>query len=107
MGIRRACSYQATIQTPKAPSAYSAMLLTFQQNGQNLINKTKADLTIQDNKVVVNLTQAETALFTAGIPALMQLRCYASANEAPGSRVWTLDVYPALNPEILPPAATQ
>ena len=49
----------------------------------------------------VTLTQAETAQFKAGVPALLQLRCYASANEAPGSRAWSIDVYPALNDQIL------
>lgn len=101
MGLRRACTYQATIRTPKAPSNYSKLLLTIQQSGQNLINKTQADLTTDATSVSVTLTQAETAQFKAGVPALLQLRCYASANEAPGSHAWAIDVLPALNDQIL------
>lgn len=101
MGLRRACTYQATIRTPKAPSNYSKFLLTIQQNGQNLINKTQADLQTDATSVIVTLTQAETAQFVAGVPALLQLRCYASADEAPGSKAWSIDVYPALNDQIL------
>ena len=101
MGMRRACSYQATIRTPQAPSAYSAMLLTIQQNGQNLINKTKSELTLGTTDVTLNLTQAETAQFVAGKPALLQLRCYASATDAPGSKQWAIDVYEVNNDQIL------
>lgn len=101
MAMRRACSYQATIRTPQAPGDYSEMLLTIQQKGQNLINKTKDDLTINETSVIVNLTQQETAQFVAGVPALLQLRCYASAYNAPGSAAWGVDVLPALNDEIL------
>lgn len=103
MAMRRACSYQATIRTPQAPANYSAMLLTFQQNGQNLINKTKADLQISDDgtSVIVQLTQEETAQFSTRLPALLQLRCFASTTDAPGSTAWAIDVLPALNDEIL------
>lgn len=101
MGLRRACTYQATIRTPKAPGNYSKFLLTIQQNGQNLINKTQEDLSADATTVSVTLTQAETAQFVAGVPALLQLRCYASATEAPGSKAWAIDVYPALNDQIL------
>ena len=69
MAMRRACSYQATIRTPQAPGDYSEMLLTIQQKGQNLINKTKDELTINETSVIVNLTQQETAQFAAGVPA--------------------------------------
>lgn len=102
MGIRRACSYQASIRPPQSPGSYSALLLTISQNGQNLINKTAQQLTLTDTQIIVKLTQAETKQFTAGVPAYMQLRCYSSAYNAPGSKVWALDVYPALNDEVLP-----
>lgn len=101
MGMRRACSYQATIRTPEAPGNYSELLLTIQQNGQNLINKTRSELTVNETSVVVNLTQEETAQFAAGKPALLQLRCYASEYDAPGSHAWAIDVLPALNDQIL------
>lgn len=107
MGIRRACSYQATIKTPQPPSAYSALLLTIAQNQRNLINKTEEDLLLTETGVILNLTQEETAQFKSGTPAFLQLRCYASPTDAPGSKVWALDVYPALNDEILPPTGEE
>ena len=101
MAIRRACSYKAHIKTPYPPSHYSAILVTVQQDGVNLINKNKSDLTADGSSVTMNLTQAETAQFVAGKPAYLQIRCYASATEAPGSRCWPLEVWPALNDTIL------
>lgn len=99
--IRRACSYEATIKTPVAPSNYSAILVTFQQNGENLINKQKPDLELTDVAVIVKLTQDETKLFVSQKNAYMQIRCYASAYDAPGSAVWKIPVEPALNDEVL------
>ncbi len=65
MAIRRACSYEATIKTPVAPSEYSAVLVTFSQDGNNLINKEIGDagLTLDTDSVVVQLSQEETLLF--------------------------------------------
>ena len=101
MAIKRACSYQATIETPKAPSTYSEILVTFQQGGVNLIQKGLADLETDENNVTVNLNQEETKRFVAAIPAYLQIRCYAEEYDAPGSKVWPLDVLPALDDQIL------
>ena len=101
MSIRRVCSYTATIQTPESPSNYSSIKVTFAQSGVNLINKNKADLTLDDNTVTVKLDQAETKQFVAGKIALMQIRCFKSQYVAPGSAVWVIPVEPALNEDIL------
>lgn len=102
MAIIRACSYTATIQTPEAPENYSAILVTFQQDGVNLIEKTEDDVTIDDGKILVQLDQNETKLFACGRNCYLQVRCYKSQYEAPGSSVWGIMVYPALNDEVLP-----
>ena len=99
--IRRACSYVCRITPPEAPSTYSAVLVTIQQNKTNLLNKSLTDLTVEDGKFVVKLTQEETALLTAGVRAWMQIRCYAAAYNVPGSAAVPIDVLPALNDEIL------
>ena len=51
--------------------------------------------------MILQLTQAETAQFVAGIPAQIQIRCYGSAYNAPGSAAYVIEVWPALNDEIL------
>ena len=101
MGIRRACSYSATIKTPKDPSSYSEILVTFQQNKINMITKHESDLTISGDSIVVNLNQEETRQFNVGKPVLLQVRCYAAEYDAPGSAAWPLDVRPALDDTIL------
>ena len=101
MGIRRACSYSATIKTPKDPSSYSEILVTFQQNKTNLISKHLEDLTVSGDSIVVKLNQTETKQFVAGKPAFLQIRCYAAEYDAPCSAAWPLDVRPALDDSIL------
>ena len=101
MGIRRACSYKAVFKTPLAPSNYSKILVTVQQDGNNLISKNQAALTIGTDSVTLNLTQTETAQFEAGKRAFVQIRCYASAYDAPGSKAWPVEVWPALDDQIL------
>lgn len=101
MAIRRACSYQATIQTPKPPAIYSDILVTVAQNGENLINKPRYLLNIEEETVTLQLTQEETAQFEENVPAQIQIRCFAGVYDAPGSHVWTVDVLPALNDTIL------
>lgn len=102
MGIRRACSYKATIQMPEAVSNYSSILVTFQQNGVNLFNLGKTDVeTDGEQSIIAKLDQTQTSQFVAGTPAFLQIRAYKSQYEVPGSKVWALDVYPALNDEVL------
>ena len=101
MGIRRACSYQATFQTPKPPSSYSEILVTFSQDGQNLINKARYQLNVEEFNVTAQLTQEETSLFEAGRTAQIQIRCFGAVYDAPGSAVFSVDVWPALDDRIL------
>ena len=101
MGIRRACSCKITFYTPKPPSNYTQILVTFAQNGNILINKPRYNLLVDDYSVIAQLTQEETNLFTAGTTAQIQIRCYESPYEAPGSAVFSVDVWPALNDTIL------
>lgn len=104
MAIRRACSYKAIFTTAEDPANYSAILITIQQNGQNIINKSLGDagVSIEEDTVVLELNQQETSQFVAGITALIQIRCYESEYNAPGSAVFGVEVGRALNDEILP-----
>ena len=102
MGLRVACSYKATFQLPEDPSNYTAILVTFSQRRQNLINLDKTQLQIDGQSVIAQLNQEQTNLFEANVPAFVQVRAYKSQYEAPGSHVWTIDVWPSLNQEVLP-----
>jgi len=112
MAMRRAASYSATITPPKDPTSYSAMLVTFAQDQQIVLEKSLDDLTIDGTDVVVELTQEETLQFSPSVPspmgtktggpAYLQLRCYAGEYDAPASAAWAIDVYDVLDPTILP-----
>jgi len=100
-GFRRACSQQITIRTPNPPDSYTEMLLVISQDEQNLIVKDMSELETDEYCVIVNLTQEETKRFVAAVPAYLQLRCYSSPYDAPGSAEWPLEVWPALDDRIL------
>lgn len=101
MAIIRACSYQATIELPEPPENYSAILVTLSQE-EVTIEKDLDDLTLEENSVIVKLDQEETKQFTACKNVYMQVRCYKSQYEAPGSKVWVIGVCASLNEEVLP-----
>ena len=101
MAFRRACSYEATIKTPENPATYSAIQVTFKQ-GETEIQKNRNDLTLTSTSVIVKLTQYETSLFEAKKKVHLQVRCYAAAYNAPGSKIWDIPVEDALDDEVLP-----
>lgn len=112
MAMRRAASFSATITPPKAPTEYIAMLVTFAQDQQVVLEKSLDDLTIDGADVVVELAQEETLQFAPSVPspmgtklggpAYLQLRCYAGEYDAPASAAWAIEVYDVLDPTILP-----
>lgn len=99
--IVQSCSYEAEIKTPKNPSNYSQIVVTFAQNGTVIINKAKSSLTVGTDSVTVHLSGTETKQFDPLYIALMQIKCYTSTYEAPGSCVFGIQVCPALNDEVL------
>lgn len=101
MAFIRACSYRCSITPPQDPSTYTAVLLTIAQDGENLINKNLSGLEISGADFILKLTQQETAYFTAGKRAWMQIRCFISDDDVAGNSPWPIDVYPALNDMIL------
>lgn len=101
MAILRACSYQATIELPEPPENYTAILVTLSQEGVT-IEKDQSSLTFDGNNVIFKLDQTETKQLAACKKAFMQVRCYKSQYEAPGSKVWVLDVCASLNEDVLP-----
>lgn len=112
--IRRACTYSVAITTPAAPSDYVAIEVSFAQDQEIILTKTKDDLTLSDEGVLVELTQDETKLFLPSIKSpmgerqggkvYMQIRVYTSAYDAPGSDCWAIDVADSLNTGVLPNA---
>lgn len=99
--FKRASSFGCTFYPPKNPTEYSAIIVTVAQDGVNLVNKTLADLQIDGGGVIVTLSQQETALFTAGKRAWIQMRCFISDTEVPASDEYPIDVLPVLDDQML------
>lgn len=99
--MRRATSHDFSFNLPRDADFYSEILVTLAQNGEEIINKRKAELQLNGPVVSLSLTQEETLRFEAGVPAYVQIRAYATPTEAPGSRVWKIPVYASLNEEVL------
>lgn len=109
--IRRACAYSVAIATPIAPSEYAAIEVTFAQDQEIVLTKTKDELTLSDEGVLVALTQEETKQFFPSIKSpmgerqggkvYMQIRAYKNAYDAPGSDCWPIEVYDSLSDEVI------
>lgn len=101
MAFTRTGSFDCTFTPPEDPSAYSKILATFAQDGVILVEKDENDITISGADIQVNLTQQETALFTAGKRAWAQMKCFASDDNVDISPEFPIDVLPVLNEVIL------
>ena len=96
------------------PSVYSRILITYQQNGKTVLEKTQDDLTIEETTAPCDatktvyaawyrLTQEETKLFQAeaGKQVAVQVRVLTTANEALASDKNYFRVQDVLNDEVL------
>ena len=113
-GIHRAGTYSATFKPPKPPESYSAIRVDFSQNQQLILTKQLGDsgVEISGACVEVTLTQQETLQFRPstgspmgrqnGTPVAIQIRCYASALDAPASACWAREVFDCESEEVLP-----
>lgn len=101
MSIRRACSYVAAFTLPDDAQNYLSILATISQRKEQKINKTKDELDLSGRVATLKLSQEETLTLEAGVPAQLQIRVYKSTYEAPGSKIFTVDVLPSLNEVIL------
>lgn len=52
----------------------TVVYLTYKQNGSKIVEKTKEDLTITEDQVVVTLSQKETLGFEEGVTVEIQFR---------------------------------
>lgn len=102
MGIRCFGSYKATVKTPRTPREYTKIQIDISQNGTVLFTQTLSGNSRPTGETItVQLTQQQTGNFIPGDPAYLQVRCFASAYDAPASRIWPLDVWPSLTSNIL------
>ena len=88
---------------------FKRIQITYAQDNEIILTKEKEDLVFDTKETACGtaytasfqLTQEETKLFEAGTPAQVQIRCFGAIYDAPGSAVFSVDVWPALNDTVL------
>ena len=70
----RGTTARITFNVPVETSEISVAYVTFDCNGSVVCEKKLSDLTLETNKIICQLTQAETLSFTAGSRVRVQLR---------------------------------
>lgn len=65
----------------------SALFITFEQDGKQILEKTLEDVEVEGVKITLSLTQADTLAFTAPSDVKIQIRLKDSEGNAVASRV--------------------
>ena len=81
-------------------SDLSEILVTYAQRGKIIVQRTKSEMTIEENKVSFRLTQEETLSFRENIPVEIQVRVFTSDNNALASDIFEVSVGRVLDEEV-------
>lgn len=96
----RATTPTHTFNVPFETEFIDALIITYQQKGKTIVEKTKDDVTFDEKKIIVTLTQEETNMFDKGDTAKVQLRVKI-ADRVQASNIITLRVNNVLNDEVM------
>ena len=67
---------------------FTVIYITYSQNGSPVLEKEKADMTLEGNVIRLNFSQADSLLFGAG-PVKIQLRAKTADGKAVASEIVT------------------
>ena len=82
-----------TFNLPFAASTIKSLYITFADRDNNIVlEKTKADCTLNAKAVTVKLTQAETLDFQSRQAVNIQLRVLNTSGDAMASKIYTVQV---------------
>ena len=87
-------------QLPYGPEEIKEIWLTYSQNGENVLRKTKADLTYNDGVWSIRLTQEETKKFS-DVYAAAQIRVLLKNGDSFPSVKFRLVVHDVLDDEVM------
>jgi hypothetical protein len=99
--------YRATTPThrfrfPRDLSEFRTILITYKQKGKIVMEKSKAELTIDGNVAKYVLSQDEANAFAAGDRSVsVQIRAVDNNGTALASRIFQMNVNDVLNDEVL------
>lgn len=87
--MRRGTTPTHTFCTDLDMTDAEVIYVTYQQNGKTVLEKTREDVEVDGNKVIVKLTQEETLLFERrrDIPVRIQIRARWALGNAVASNI--------------------
>lgn len=91
--MRRGTTPTLSFTTPYAAEMVQSGYITFKQRGDVVLEKELSDpaVTVLDNKIKLDLTQAETLLFSAACPCKVQARLILATGKRAASCVVAFD----------------
>lgn len=98
--MRRGTTQTLTFTLPEE-IAIDEVFITFRQNHKNVLEKGRADITINGAELVLNLTQADTLKLYAPAPVDIQIRLRDKLGNALASEYITTDVEPILKEGVI------
>ena len=72
--ISRGCTCKNIFSFPYLAEEVELLYITYQQRFKTVVEKTLAECTIEDNKLVVMLSQEDTLQFDSAVPIAIQIR---------------------------------
>lgn len=75
--------------------------VTYAQDGKAILTKKTSDCTIENQEIIVSLTQEDTFLFDHEKDVQIQIRVLTITGQALASQTFYVDVGRCLNPEVI------
>lgn len=82
MNIATGCTPINRFYFPYRESEIAVLYITYVQNGETVLEKTKADCTFGEDVISVQLSQADTLRFMSGVKGSVQIRFRRTDNTA-------------------------
>lgn len=97
----RATTPTHSFELPFGKDYISKLIVTYDQDGNTVIEKRLEDVSFEGNTLLVNLTQEETNLFESEKMVCIQLRVLTvNGKSIPSQKIYK-NVYDVLNDEVL------
>ena len=97
----RATTPTHTFALPFDTGQIKEVRITYQQNGETVLQKTETDCTMTGSEIKVTLTQEETLLFAADNRVHIQLRVLTTDGKVMASDIDKVSVKACLDEEVL------
>ena len=90
-----------TFTLPFEVDLISDLRITYSQNKNEILTKSRDEVKFYENDILVTLTQQETLLFTDKTPVFIQIKIKLKSGQVVSSEIITMRVDPSLNEEVI------